>query len=1065
MFDFGDMGGGGGMDAFRRLLGMLLPGTQQSIPYMGMGTEFGRPTGSGGGYEGYFKQPQYGFLEMGASMLGRQLPTPQLEMPGRYRMQMDMQNRFRAMNQEMMWRSPTFEHVMTQGIGRMTGRSFEASKQLIQGNQMLRMIRSAGSYGWNMFASPYTDQYSQIPMMASEAYRQFASAPMTMSPGGQGQMGFTYQQSKQFATRLYEATRGASGIFQKGPFDPRQMMEIASITQAYGGFSNLGSGKGAGGQMGGMEEMVRRTKDVAKVINLGMRVYGEMDKQKVVERIMELTRGTVGLQQTGTIETLLHRVDAMARTANMSVDLMQKIAAEGADIARRVNVRGNVGAVQAMQAVVTANVATAGPNALINQSMVNFLGGQNQVVRMMAGINTGFMQRAAVQDLGALVGAGMPGGAGGGLSIGQARGLMDRGMNLFQTQNMIMSRAIAQARAQGRPTSDAYAIAATMRNPRLRMEGQSAMLEAMQEDPTSMMETQMSMIAGSLRGNMGGGAWKQILQANQTERESLLYEAMMHNPNAVIEAGGDPSNMLGIAHMLSKGLQAPGAKKLFMYSAEERTKMQRAGVTQLAHMAENIGGMRNLEDRSAFERFQNAFSNVSTESFSGSILEAILPSGGALDKGGVSPALLKAAGMINAADLTSSQASQANTLLIGSRMLAGGEDIFSLADKKSKGYERMQFMRSLGRAYGTADAAEGDKILKDRTDLDELKQIVREADAGMDWNTIGKLHGKLGQLDSRKTASVLKALGASDTSINAMRAMGVSVSGVIKGPDYQELKGAIERGAGKAGDFEKDYNRALGEYRTATEKERASAHKDLRTYVKDMHEDISLGVSRQFEADKKLTSAERTEKEEQTRKIIKAAIGTGRNVDEAIGNWKMGSMKELTASIADDIIKNQDLSPEQVKVLQEQIGNMAQYALNTGAGRKSKARKQAREDYYTNREKARKGMVAAYSSLEEAKKMYEYAQKGEADIGEDVAYSNLREAQKRASEQKGEFLKYGGSEKEAAKYKDETLDVMTEILIMLKQFFANAREYMGNSNGADSKGAGDKAKSAAGPTK
>jgi uncharacterized protein YbjQ (UPF0145 family) len=1020
---------------------------------MGIGTEFGRPTGVGGGYEGYFKQPQYGFLEMGAQMLGRQLPTPQLEMPGRYRMQMDMQNRFRAMNREMLERSPTFEYIMTQGVGRMTGRSFEASKQLIQGNSMLRMIRSAGSYGWNMFASPYTDQYSQIPMMASEAYRQFAGTSIAgMGPGGQAQMGFTYNQSRQFATKLYEATRGASGVFQKGPFDARGMMEIASITQAYGGFANLGAGKGAGGgQMGGMEEMVRRTKDVAKVINLGMRVYGEMDKQKVVERIMELTRGTVGLQQTGSIETLLHRVDAMARTAGLSVDLMQKIAAEGADIARRVNVRGNVGAVQAMQAVVTANVATSGPNALVSQSMMNFLGGQNQVVRMMAGINTGFMQRANVQDLGALVGGGM-------LSTGQAQGLLNQGVNQFQMQNMIMSRAIAEARRQGRPTSDAYMIAATWRNPRLRMEGTSKMLEDMQEDPTGMMESQMSSIAGAIRGNMSGYSWARIMRARPEERESLLYEAMMRNPNAVIEAGGDPSNMLGIAHMLSKGLQGRGAKKLFMFSAEERRKMQDAATLQMSHQIENMTGIRDMEDRSVFERFQNVFTTSSGKGVAASALEAILPRGGRLGKEDVSEALLSQVGRISNADLTSAESARANALLGGSRMLTGGEDIFAAGRKGTVAYERLQYMRGIGRSFGGGIAAEGEKILGDNKNIDRMRQLVSDADAGgMDWDTVSeieKLSGK--KLDAKQMANVLKFLGASDTSIGTMRSVAAQYSGVLKAPGAADLEAKINKA--EVGTILKDYKDARKKYNEETAEERKDAVKELRDFTGKMGGDISIGVSRQIEADRKMTNQERQDRDSQMRKVMQTIAGKT-NVDDAIkGLAGKGSMKEVIAGITQMIDENKDLTPEQIQALQGQIGNVAQYVAERD--KSSAAYKEVTAGYREKRKLVSGKVRESYDELKKAQEALEAAEKGKDDDKIDKAFDAVSKAKKEFDKQKDEFKKYGATEKELKGYKDIGPDMLTEIVHLLKSFFRDARGHMKGQGQADAGPAGEKTRSA-----
>ena len=1058
-----------GEAAFKRLLGMLLPNQDPSVPYFGLGTEFGRPTGPGGGYEGYFKQPQYGFLEMGAQMTGRQLPTPRLEMPGRYNMQVDMMKRFRNMNQEAMWQSPTFEYIMTQGVGRATGRNFEQSKQLIQGNKMLNMIRSAGSYGWNMFASPYTDQYQQIPMMASEAYRQFSATPM-QGPSGQFQMGFNYQQSKQFATKLYEATRGPSGMFQQGPFNPREMMEISTITQAYGGFSQLGAGKGEG-RLNSMEAMVKRTKDVAKVIDVGMRVYGEMDKQKVVEKIMELTRGTVGLQNTGQIESLLLKVDAMARSANLSVDMMQKIAAEGADIARRVNITGSVGAVQAMQSVVTANAATAGSKALIGSSMQNFLGGQNQVIRMMAGINTGFMQMPSVQNIGAMVG--------GGMNVNSALGLMGQGPSHFDTEMLMLRRAQAQAAREGRPASDAYVILQNYRNPRLRMEGTSKLLEAMQEDPVKAMETQLSMIAGGVRGGMDAVSWNQILNAKNTdERETLLYNAMMRgmteggqivDPTLSAMASGDPQNVLGIAGILSKTLPKSGDLRQLKLPEQMRTSMYATSSAQAAATIENISGMRNMENRSVYERFHQGFNSPggADAGMASTTLEAILPSGGRLDadvmddlvaraKGGGKDAedareFLKQAAQIGALDGGATQ-SAGNSLLAASKWLTGGMDIFEMGKKGTEANKRVNEMRDIFHRFKQADELKGEDTLKKYgADRDKLKAILDSADQGMDYLTVQKFKAALGApgLSGADTADVMAALGASSASVERTGSMATSAKKVFSN---KENIRSLREGMGKTGitDSEKlvkSLEAAAGTYRETLGKEHDTASGEMKDFVSKMGSDIALGIGRQFESDKKLSSKEKDEKDEAMAKVARVILGKNATADEAkkkLKEWgTQDTVQGVLGSITESISANKDLSPEQMQILQGQMGGLAQTSIRL-AGEKTRAWEETHGKFTGNAQEAREATKEMYSELERAQKAYDSAEEGS---GKDTAFETLKATKRRFEEQKGEFAKYGATQKELAAYKDIGPGTLEEILREISMFFRDMRSMIPGMGG------------------
>jgi hypothetical protein len=146
--------------------------------------------------------------------------------------------------------------------------------------------------------------------------------------------------------------RGAYGLFKKGRFDVREMVDIARMGADWGLFS--GADK---------EDVPRRINQLADTIGIGLSVYGSlyknMRKEDVVKRIMDLTAGTMPITSGANASQLMVKVDSLARQANVSVEVMHRMIAEGAKLAKAIGYSGATGAQITQMAFQTARSVQA----------------------------------------------------------------------------------------------------------------------------------------------------------------------------------------------------------------------------------------------------------------------------------------------------------------------------------------------------------------------------------------------------------------------------------------------------------------------------------------------------------------------------------------------------------------------------------------------------------------------------------------------------------------------------------------------------------------------------------
>jgi len=217
---------------------------------------------------------------------------------------------------------------------------------------------------------------------AYEDVHRFFMGRTFQMPSGQTRMGLPTDAAKQVTSRLYGlAYRDTSGtgLFRRFPhFGALDMADIMRMGLDYGMQVPTVQQGPQRGQMD-VNKLVEQTKGLAKVIDAGMAVYKTLDKEKVIENLMELTRGRVPITDTVTMENMLYKLNSMARTLGVSTQYMQRIGVQGAKMFEQLGLPGDVGGFLGAGAMQVMGMATRGPGAAFTPADVARLGGTHRM--------------------------------------------------------------------------------------------------------------------------------------------------------------------------------------------------------------------------------------------------------------------------------------------------------------------------------------------------------------------------------------------------------------------------------------------------------------------------------------------------------------------------------------------------------------------------------------------------------------------------------------------------------------------------------------------------------------
>ncbi len=147
----------------------------------------------------------------------------------------------------------------------------------------------------------------------------------------------TYEVSNIIDTLSSKVYRDKYGLFKRGRFDISEMIDIARMGADFGLFQGIQQ----------PEQITQRVEKLANTVSVGLSVYGalykNMRKEQVIERLLDLTANTLPLTETATASQLMYRVDSLAKNANISIEAMHRIIADGNRVLSQVGIEGDVG--------------------------------------------------------------------------------------------------------------------------------------------------------------------------------------------------------------------------------------------------------------------------------------------------------------------------------------------------------------------------------------------------------------------------------------------------------------------------------------------------------------------------------------------------------------------------------------------------------------------------------------------------------------------------------------------------------------------------------------------------
>lgn len=300
-------------------------------------------TGSGGYYAGNIMNYQPNMLTSIAQMvfpaIGRQAPQNMLHQ--RWMEVLGRSDQRARLEQRLSGYNPLAVISATRGLERM---GFKGARGLFidRATGQPTMMGNMLSQAWNMTAGPLLgDETADRGRQAGLLYDTLAGITMTRR-GRMPQMGLRSNEVEDLmgnlAGRTYRDPK--TGLFRKGRFNLREMVDIARMGADYGMLSGVDP-----------KDLGKRVEQLSEVVATGLSVYGtlykSMKKEEVIQKVMELTAGTLPITETASAGQLLMKVDALAKQAHVSVEVMHRLMSEGAKVYGQLGYTGTTGAMMA----------------------------------------------------------------------------------------------------------------------------------------------------------------------------------------------------------------------------------------------------------------------------------------------------------------------------------------------------------------------------------------------------------------------------------------------------------------------------------------------------------------------------------------------------------------------------------------------------------------------------------------------------------------------------------------------------------------------------------------------
>lgn len=218
---------------------------------------------------------------------------------------------------------------------------------------------------------------------------------------GRTALGMSNAQSDAVLRDLMLGTYADEGFTRKrGIFSGQDTMEVFRMAKDYGVFRGAGMG-----------QFAEKTQDFAKVIQKGMQLFQTTDKEEALQNILNITGGTIALSDTGKLESAIDKIKAMARTSNVSINLLSEIISRGQDVAEQVGISRGAGTaitmnvIESLKATPRMGKMIGGVNiGAISENTIAAAGGERAVQQSFSDLTTLIAGSNYGKQLGALIG-------------------------------------------------------------------------------------------------------------------------------------------------------------------------------------------------------------------------------------------------------------------------------------------------------------------------------------------------------------------------------------------------------------------------------------------------------------------------------------------------------------------------------------------------------------------------------------------------------------------------------------------------------------------------------------
>lgn len=242
----------------------------------------------------------------------------------------------------------------------------EKSQEAIKFLNSSPTLKNSLDWAYNFIAGPGIEQ--QRTQVGIGSYRANAGTYFRGTNGGL-QLGMGIQDSVDFSKQLmgigYDDQFGHKKRFRN--LNLEGIGEVAQLAQKYGAGSK------------NTDQMISATKSLAGTIDLAMGVFETLDKEGVIEKIMDMTRGSVDIMNTGTMNTIINKVQSMAKATNMNIQVMSQIISEGNKVLGQMGLPGLAGTHLGIEIAGSIKASTSGATSIFNSKQLALMGGPEKI--------------------------------------------------------------------------------------------------------------------------------------------------------------------------------------------------------------------------------------------------------------------------------------------------------------------------------------------------------------------------------------------------------------------------------------------------------------------------------------------------------------------------------------------------------------------------------------------------------------------------------------------------------------------------------------------------------------